>query len=224
MSPTGGLSTMSMSSRHQTPGRQSTGSGSASGGSTSGGFSGTRSGVASSHEEGGVRVVVRVRPLCEEEEATGIERTMRCCNPKALEFTGTAAAVAVNGVPGIAGVGGGGEGAGVGGEGSRQYAFDLCAHEGFDQEEMFQSCGLMPLLSAAINGYAGLCEERLRTIGYCFCLLCSLHICVVRLSSLQPNHSTKIPRRIVATLLHIPMRGRSYHSKGQKYPVAMSHW
>ncbi|CAM9974064.1 unnamed protein product, partial [Scytosiphon promiscuus] len=37
----------------------------------------------------------------------------------------------------------------------RQYTFDLCAHEGFDQEEMFQSCGLMPLLSAAINGYAG---------------------------------------------------------------------
>ncbi|CAN0536524.1 unnamed protein product, partial [Ectocarpus sp. 12 AP-2014] len=46
-------------------------------------------------------------------------------------------------------------GGGVVGEGSRQYTFDLCAHEGFNQEEMFQSCGLMPLLSAAINGYAG---------------------------------------------------------------------
>lgn len=107
-----------------------------------------------------MRVVVRVRPLCEEEEATGVERTIRCCNPKALEFTGTAAAAAaVNGGAGTAGVGSGGEtaGGGGGGEGTRQYAFDLCAHEGFDQEEMFQSCGLMPLLSAAINGYAGRC-------------------------------------------------------------------
>lgn len=104
-----------------------------------------------------MRVVVRVRPLCDEEEAAGGERTMRCCNPKALEFTGTAAAVAANGGAGIAS---GGEGAGGGGgEGSRQYAFDLCAHEGFDQEEMFQSCGLMPLLSAAINGYAGVYGE-----------------------------------------------------------------
>ncbi|CAN0511018.1 unnamed protein product, partial [Scytosiphon promiscuus] len=37
----------------------------------------------------------------------------------------------------------------------REYTFDLCAHEGFTQEEMFRSCGLMPLLSAAIDGYAG---------------------------------------------------------------------
>lgn len=95
-------------------------------------------------------MVVRVRPLSDEEEAKGGERTMRCCNPTALEFTSTPllatdAAVA--------------EAAASGGEGgereSRQYAFDLCAHEGFNQEEMFQSCGLMPLLSAAINGYAG---------------------------------------------------------------------
>lgn len=111
-----------------------------------------------------MRVVVRVRPLCEEEEAAGVERTMRCCNPKTLEFTGTAAvAVAGNGGAGAAGAGSGGEGSGAGGgaggEGSRQYAFDLCAHEGFDQEEMFQSCGLMPLLSAAMNGYAGVCGE-----------------------------------------------------------------
>ncbi|CAN0148303.1 unnamed protein product [Discosporangium mesarthrocarpum] len=33
--------------------------------------------------------------------------------------------------------------------------FDLCAHEGFSQEEMFSSCGLMPLLKAAVDGYAG---------------------------------------------------------------------
>lgn len=116
-----------------------------------------------------MRVVVRVRPLCEEEEAAGVERTMRCCNPKTLEFAGTGAAAvaaAVNGGAGAAGGGSVGEGSGVGGggggEGSRQYAFDLCAHEGFDQEEMFQSCGLMPLLSAAINGYAGVWSVELR--------------------------------------------------------------
>ncbi|CAM9973552.1 unnamed protein product [Ectocarpus fasciculatus] len=86
---------------------------------------------------------------------------MRCCNPKALEFTSTptlaASAAAAAATAAGGGAGSGSEGAGGGGvvgEGSRQYAFDLCAHEGFDQEEMFQSCGLMPLLSAAINGYA----------------------------------------------------------------------
>lgn len=114
-----------------------------------------------------MRVVVRVRPLSDEEEAKGGERTMRCCNPKALQFTSThmlgsntpAAAVSGGGA-GLAGIGSGGEGGGVGTEGeSRQYAFDLCAHEGFDQEEMFQSCGLMPLLRAAINGYAGVLVE-----------------------------------------------------------------
>lgn len=110
-----------------------------------------------------MRVVVRVRPLSDEEEAKGGERTMRCCNPKALEFTSTpmlagntTAAAASGGGAGLAGIGSGGDGGGVGADGeSRQYAFDLCAHEGFDQEEMFQSCGLMPLLRAAINGYAG---------------------------------------------------------------------
>lgn len=163
MSPTGGMSTLSTPSRHQTPGRQSTGSGSGSGGSRSGSLGGPRFGNAS-HEEGGVRVAVRVRPLCEDEEAAGGERTIRCCNPKALEFMGTSAVVAVNGGQGIAGIGSGSEGAGGGGgggEGSRQYAFDLCAHEGFDQEEMFQSCGLIPLLSAAINGYAGVCGDEI---------------------------------------------------------------
>ncbi|CAN0073098.1 unnamed protein product [Ectocarpus sp. 8 AP-2014] len=85
---------------------------------------------------------------------------MRCCNPKALEFTSTpalAASAAAAATAAGGGAGSGSEGAGGGGvvgEGSRQYTFDLCAHEGFDQEEMFQSCGLMPLLSAAINGYA----------------------------------------------------------------------
>lgn len=115
-----------------------------------------------------MRVVVRVRPLCEEEEATGVERTIRCCNPKILEFTGTAtAAVATaSGGQGTARGGSGGEGSGGGGgEGSRQYTFDLCAHEGFDQEEMFQSCGLMPLLSAAINGYAGARGECILQCG-----------------------------------------------------------
>ncbi|CAB1097144.1 unnamed protein product [Ectocarpus sp. CCAP 1310/34] len=171
MAPTAStMSGLSTPSRHQTPGRQSTGSGSVSGRSRSGSIGGSSSshgggggggGGGGSHEEGGVRVVVRVRPLGEEEDAKGGERTMRCCNPKALEFTSTpalaasapAAATAAGG-----GAGSGSEGAGGGGvvgEGSRQYTFDLCAHEGFNQEEMFQSCGLMPLLSAAINGYAG---------------------------------------------------------------------
>ena len=113
------------------------------------------------HEEGGVRVVVRVRPLGEEEAARGAERTMRCCNPRSLEFLNTpSVVVAVSGISasaegglnsdGVGSVGGGG-----GGEGRREYTFDLCAHEGFTQEEMFRSCGLIPLLSAAIDGYAG---------------------------------------------------------------------
>ncbi|CAN0120081.1 unnamed protein product [Ectocarpus sp. 12 AP-2014] len=86
---------------------------------------------------------------------------MRCCNPKALEFTSTPALAASTAAAATAAGGGAGSGSegtgggGVVGEGSRQYTFDLCAHEGFNQEEMFQSCGLMPLLSAAINGYAG---------------------------------------------------------------------
>lgn len=42
-----------------------------------------------------------------------------------------------------------------GAEEVRAYTFDLCAHEGFSQEEMFSSCGLKPLLSAAVDGYAG---------------------------------------------------------------------
>lgn len=168
MAPTASaMSGLSTPSRHQTPGRQSTGSGSVSGRSRSGSIGGCSSshgggGGGGSHEEGGVRVVVRVRPLSEEDEAKGGERTMRCCNPKALEFTSTpalaASAAAAAATAAGGGAGSGSEGAGGGGvvgEGSRQYAFDLCAHEGFDQEEMFQSCGLMPLLSAAINGYAG---------------------------------------------------------------------
>ncbi|CAM9351910.1 unnamed protein product, partial [Phaeothamnion confervicola] len=36
----------------------------------------------------------------------------------------------------------------------RSYSFDLCAHEGFSQEDMFRSCGLIPLLDAAVDGYA----------------------------------------------------------------------
>ncbi|CAN0053017.1 unnamed protein product, partial [Laminaria digitata] len=86
---------------------------------------------------------------------------MRCCNPRSLEFMNTPPAVAVSGISASAedglnsdGAGSGGGGGG-GGEGRREYTFDLCAHEGFSQEEMFQSCGLMPLLSAAIDGYAG---------------------------------------------------------------------
>lgn len=111
------------------------------------------------HEVGGVRVVVRVRPLGEEEAARGAERTMRCCNPRSLEFLNTPA-VAVSGISASAedGLNSDGVGSGMGGgggEGRREYTFDLCAHEGFTQEEMFQSCGLMPLLSAAIEGYAG---------------------------------------------------------------------
>lgn len=106
-------------------------------------------------------MVVRVRPLCEEDEVKGGDRTMRCCNPKTLEFASIPIHTDAGGAGIIVGAGeaaGGGSGAGGGalGEGSRQYTFDLCAHEGFDQEEMFQSCGLMPLLSAAINGYAGM--------------------------------------------------------------------
>lgn len=105
--------------------------------------------VARSHEEGGVRVVVRVRPLTEGEEVRGGERTMRCCNPKSLEFLSTPTIDATGAL-----AGGGGEGGG--GEGVRSYTFDLCAHEGFSQEEMFRSCGLKALLRAAVDGYAGL--------------------------------------------------------------------
>lgn len=97
--------------------------------------------------EGGVRVAVRVRPLSDEEEARGGERTIRCCNPKALEFFGTPI------TPGSLAPGSGG--AGVGGDEARSYNFDLCAHEGFNQREMFSSCGLIPLLKAAVDGYAG---------------------------------------------------------------------
>ncbi|CAM9279918.1 unnamed protein product, partial [Choristocarpus tenellus] len=86
-----------------------------------------------SNEEGGFRVAVRVRPLTTEEEAKGGERVLRCRNPKVLELLLTPA---------------------VNGSESRFYNFDLCAHEGFSQEEMFSSCGLMPLLVAAIDGYA----------------------------------------------------------------------
>lgn len=95
-----------------------------------------------------MRVAVRVRPLTAEEEARGGERTMRCCNPKALEFFG--------GAPITPGSSGSGSGGGGGGDEVRSYNFDLCAHEGFSQEQMFSSCGLMPLLSAAVDGYAGI--------------------------------------------------------------------
>lgn len=115
-------------------------------------FSGSRS---RPQEEGSVRVVVRVRPLSEKEEEEGGDRIVRCCNPKLLEF-----------IPGFSntpatsfGVGSidGDSSAGFGTEGRRAYSFDLCAHEGFSQKEMFDSCGLVSLLSAAVDGYAGLC-------------------------------------------------------------------
>lgn len=116
-----------------------------------------------SHEEGGVRVVVRVRPLSTAEEEQGGDRTMRCCNPKSLEFmTAPVGAAAMSGGAGLslsAGSSANNTDSAAGGMGgtdeSRSYSFDLCAHEGFSQEQMFQSCGLMPLLSAAIDGYAG---------------------------------------------------------------------
>lgn len=106
-------------------------------------------------EEGSVRVVVRVRPLSEEEEGAGGNRIVRCCNPKLLEFipgfsTTAATSFGVGSIDGDSS-------AGLGTEGRRAYSFDLCAHEGFSQKEMFESCGLMPLLSAAVDGYAGLC-------------------------------------------------------------------
>lgn len=82
---------------------------------------------------------------------------MRCCNPKVLEFFGGASIT-----PGSSGSGSGGGGGGGGADEIRSYSFDLCAHEGFSQEQMFSSCGLMPLLSAAVDGYAGICYE------YCF--------------------------------------------------------
>lgn len=177
MAPTpDGLSGLSTPTRQQTPGRQSTRSGSGSGVSRSGSFAGprSRSSNCSSHEEGGVRVVVRVRPLCEEDEAKRGDRTMRCCNPKTLEFASTPTLAGTGGGGGVSGAGGdaagGGSGGGGGaalGDGSRQYTFDLCAHEGFDQEEMFQSCGLMPLLSAAINGYAGMGEQDSGSTSEC---------------------------------------------------------
>jgi hypothetical protein len=50
---------------------------------------------------------VRVRPLNAKEEAAGSTRVVRCVNPKALEL--------------------------IAGEDTRQYPFDLCAHEGFSQ-------------------------------------------------------------------------------------------
>lgn len=127
----------------------------AGGGGRGGGFG---SGLSlRGHEEGGVRVAVRVRPLSVEDEARGGERTIRCCNPKTLELLSTpiTSISSRRGGGGEDGGGGHGSGGGSGGEGVRAYSFDLCAHEGFNQAEMFESCGLKPLLSAAVEGYAG---------------------------------------------------------------------
>lgn len=90
-----------------------------------------------------VRVAIRVRPLPQEEEERSTQRTMRCCNPKTLEFLGTTQQ--------------NGNGAGSrGNEYTSSYTFDLCAHEGFSQEEFFSSCGLKLLLKAAVDGYSGI--------------------------------------------------------------------
>ncbi|CAM9676336.1 unnamed protein product [Chrysoparadoxa australica] len=40
------------------------------------------------------------------------------------------------------------------GQPSQGYSFDLCAHEGFSQSELFNACGLLTLLDAAVDGYA----------------------------------------------------------------------
>lgn len=90
-----------------------------------------------------MRVVVRVKPLTDEDDIKEGGRTIRCCNPKTLEVLSTTiTSASASGAEKCSA------------EEIRMCAFDICAHERFTQYRMFSSCGLMPLLSAAVDGYA----------------------------------------------------------------------